>query len=137
MLSGDFCQLPPVPDREKGVEIPATFAFDAKSWDACVGRPVVLKKVFRQKDQRNFIHILLLSGTWLISFSLGFVNMLNAMRFGQLNPEIIQAFRGLSRKVEYTDGLEPTDLYVSFVYSYLAAHRVVILTMSFPKVPYP
>ena len=51
ILSGDFCQLPPVPEREKGAQIPATFAFDAKSWERCVGKPVVLTKVFRQKDQ--------------------------------------------------------------------------------------
>ena len=51
VLSGDFCQLPPVPDADQGVPIPATFAFDAKSWNLCVGKPIVLQKVFRQKDQ--------------------------------------------------------------------------------------
>ena len=51
VLSGDFCQLPPVPDRANGAQQPPTFAFDAKSWERCVGKPVVLTKVFRQKDQ--------------------------------------------------------------------------------------
>ena len=52
VLSGDFCQLPPVPDKDiKGAQIPACFAFDAESWNRCVGDPIVLKKVFRQKDQ--------------------------------------------------------------------------------------
>jgi ATP-dependent DNA helicase PIF1 len=52
VLSGDFCQLPPVPGRDKtGKQILPKFAFDAESWDACVGPPVMLTKVFRQKDQ--------------------------------------------------------------------------------------
>ncbi|GJE87828.1 ATP-dependent DNA helicase PIF1 [Phanerochaete sordida] len=92
ILSGDFCQLPPVPDKGNNGAIPMTFAFDAESWDACVGKPICLKKVFRQKDQV-------------------FVDMLNAMRFGQLSPEMIKAFRALSREVTYSDGIEPTELY--------------------------
>jgi ATP-dependent DNA helicase PIF1 len=52
VLSGDFCQLPPVPGRdEKGNQIAAKFAFDAESWNACVGPPITLTRVFRQKDQ--------------------------------------------------------------------------------------
>ncbi|KAI0733984.1 hypothetical protein C8Q72DRAFT_771378, partial [Fomitopsis betulina] len=89
VLSGDFCQLPPVPDRDKPA---ATFAFDAESWDACVGKPVILHKVFRQKDQ-------------------AFVDMLNSMRFGHLTPETVAAFTQLSRKVTYDDGIDPTDLF--------------------------
>ncbi|KAI0666295.1 hypothetical protein C8Q78DRAFT_984565, partial [Trametes maxima] len=93
VLSGDFCQLPPVPDKSgTGAQIPATFAFDAKSWNRCVGPPVILTQVFRQKDQ-------------------AFVNMLNAMRFGKLHPEAVTAFRNLSREVHYDDGIEPTELY--------------------------
>ncbi|EPT04425.1 hypothetical protein FOMPIDRAFT_1093749, partial [Fomitopsis schrenkii] len=89
VLSGDFCQLPPVPDRDKQS---ATFAFDAESWDACVGQPVILHKVFRQKDQ-------------------AFVDMLNSMRFGHLTPETVTTFMQLSRKVTYDDGIDPTDLF--------------------------
>ena len=52
MLSGDFCQLPPVPGRDAtGKQVVPKFAFDAESWDACVGPPVTLTRVFRQKDQ--------------------------------------------------------------------------------------
>ena len=50
IVSGDFFQLPPVPDHVNGVPVPPTFAFDAKSWYRCLGRPVVLNQVFRQKD---------------------------------------------------------------------------------------
>ncbi|KAH0590267.1 hypothetical protein H2248_012563 [Termitomyces sp. 'cryptogamus'] len=91
VLSGDFCQLPPVSGRDKqGRQISPVFAFDANTWDACVGSPVILTRVFRQKDQH-------------------FIDMLNAMRFGQINDK--SAFTALSRKVEYADGIEPTELF--------------------------
>ncbi|KAF8656392.1 hypothetical protein AX16_002577 [Volvariella volvacea WC 439] len=93
VLSGDFCQLPPVSSRDsKGIQIPAMFAFDARTWSDCVGDPITLNRVFRQKDQQ-------------------FVDMLNSMRFGQLTPAAINAFSKLSRKVQYDDGIEPTELF--------------------------
>ncbi|KAL4268423.1 ATP-dependent DNA helicase PIF1 [Pleurotus pulmonarius] len=93
ILSGDFCQLPPVPNTGKdGQQVPVAFAFEAESWDRCVGRPITLTKVFRQKDQQ-------------------FANMLNAMRFGNLKPEIVEVFQSLSRPVEYDDGIMPTELF--------------------------
>ncbi|KAJ3556482.1 hypothetical protein NM688_g2009 [Phlebia brevispora] len=90
VLSGDFCQLPPVPDRFS--KVATIFSFDAKTWDSCVGKPVTLRKVFRQKEQ-------------------AFVDMLNSMRFGQLTPPAIKTFRDLSREVVYNDGLVPTELF--------------------------
>ena len=92
ILSGDFCQLPPVPERRNGVSIPPTFAFDANTWHQCVGAPITLTRVFRQKDQ-------------------AFVDMLNAMRFGELGGPAIEEFKKLSRPVIYTDGIGPTQLY--------------------------
>ncbi|KAL4244571.1 ATP-dependent DNA helicase PIF1 [Abortiporus biennis] len=92
VLSGDFCQLPPVPDKHGDLENSQVFAFEANTWDRCVGRPVFLTKVFRQKDQ-------------------AFVDMLNAMRFGLLAPATVVKFKGLSRPVVYEDGIEPTDLF--------------------------
>ncbi|TFY61108.1 hypothetical protein EVG20_g7185 [Dentipellis fragilis] len=92
ILSGDFCQLPPVPDRRRGEERLATFAFDSEAWKRCMGKPITLTQVFRQKDKE-------------------FVGMLNGMRFGQLSPETITRFRGLARPVTYDDGIEPTELY--------------------------
>lgn len=110
VLSGDFCQLPPVPGRRDGVQLPTTFAFEAESWDACVGRPVILTRVFRQKDQgslatNNVVTLLLSNVSWS-----AFATMLNAMRYGQLDSATIQKFRQLSRRVDYTDGIEPTEL---------------------------
>ncbi|EGO28447.1 hypothetical protein SERLADRAFT_458857, partial [Serpula lacrymans var. lacrymans S7.9] len=42
---------------------------------------------------------------------LAFVDMLNSMRFGKLDPKSVEAFRKLSRPVKYTDGIGPTQLY--------------------------
>ncbi|PAV21915.1 dna repair and recombination pif1 [Pyrrhoderma noxium] len=92
IISGDFCQLPPVPDRLDGIPVPITFAFEAESWDRCVGLPVILEQVFRQRDST-------------------FVNMLNSMRYGEINEEDEARLRALSREVNYTDGIEPTELY--------------------------
>jgi hypothetical protein len=48
--------------------MPATYAFDAKTWQQCVGRPVVLSRVFRQKDNGTphvFMPIVKLMLQWL------------------------------------------------------------------------
>ena len=50
VLSGDFFQLPPVPDQSYEYRMAATYAFDAKSWSTCVSQPIFLTQVFRQKD---------------------------------------------------------------------------------------
>lgn len=81
-----------MPERRDGVQIPSTFAFEAKTWNQCVGRPIILNKVFRQKDQT-------------------FIDMLNAMRFGELDAKATEDFKKLSRPVKYTDGIGPTQLY--------------------------
>lgn len=91
ILTGDFFQLPPVsatkqPDGGGGL------CFEAKCWPRVIGQCIVLSKIFRQKDNR-------------------LVQMLNAMRIGDLGPEMVQEFKSLARKVEYDDGLEPTELY--------------------------
>jgi hypothetical protein len=55
IVSGDFFQLPPVPDQNNGIPVPATYAFDAETWQLCVGAPVVLSRVFRQKDNGKYL----------------------------------------------------------------------------------
>ncbi|KAI5124476.1 hypothetical protein M0805_008358 [Coniferiporia weirii] len=92
VLSGDFCQLPPVPDLHDGVQLPVTFAFDASSWDSCIGTPIVLNKVFRQRDR-------------------AFVRMLDEMRYGRLDDGSAECFAALCRSVVYDDGIEPTELF--------------------------
>ncbi|KAJ7814140.1 hypothetical protein B0H14DRAFT_2376273, partial [Mycena olivaceomarginata] len=89
VVSGDFLQLPPVPNRIGDEIITPVFAFDAQTWKKCIGRPVTLTRVFRQKDQT-------------------FINLLNAMRFGKI--EDPEPFMALAREVKYTDGIQPTEL---------------------------
>ena len=43
----DFLQLPPV---QKGNEV-KKFCFEVSAWERCVQKTVLLKKVFRQKDE--------------------------------------------------------------------------------------
>lgn len=93
VICGDFLQLPPVPemDGRTSLPIPATFAFASQMWMQCMGRPMFLRQVFRQKD-----HV--------------FVDLLNSLRLGNVTAEIALAIRRLERRVEYADGIEPTDL---------------------------
>jgi len=71
VLSGDFCQLPPVPGRDAtGKQIVPKFAFDAKSWDTCVGPPVTLTRVFRQKDQGFVAFVVVIAPSDTIDCSL-------------------------------------------------------------------
>ncbi|SGY15331.1 BQ5605_C013g07329 [Microbotryum silenes-dioicae] len=86
VVTGDFLQLPPV---AKGVP---TFAFEAKEWNRCIHHTVNLTQVFRQSDTR-------------------FIDMLNEMRFGTLSAKSIAIFKSLSRDPNYTDGIDPTELY--------------------------
>ncbi|KZT67583.1 hypothetical protein DAEQUDRAFT_381722 [Daedalea quercina L-15889] len=72
--------------------VPATFAFDARSWPRCMGMPIVLHQIFRQSDQK-------------------FVDMLESLRFARLSPQIIADLKKLSRPITYTDGIEPTELF--------------------------
>lgn len=89
VMTGDFFQLPPV---SKGSQGDTPLCFEAKCWPAVIKHQIVLSKVFRQKDDR-------------------LVQMLNAMRKGQMPDHIIRQFEALDRTVKYDDGLEPTELY--------------------------
>ena len=46
VLTGDFFQLPPVPDKGKV----AKFAFDASTWSTSIQHTIGLSHIFRQKD---------------------------------------------------------------------------------------
>lgn len=46
VITGDFFQLPPVPDNHKV----AKFAFEAETWNTVIDHTIGLTQVFRQRD---------------------------------------------------------------------------------------
>jgi ATP-dependent DNA helicase PIF1 len=48
VITGDFFQLPPVPDNSTGRAV--KFAFDAGTWSTAIDHTIGLTEVFRQKD---------------------------------------------------------------------------------------
>ena len=88
ILVGDFFQLPPVAKRGE----PMFFCFEAKCWPVVIKKTYILQQVFRQKDDQ-------------------FVRILNEMRVCDLSMRSIDVLNTLSRPVQYTDGVEATELY--------------------------
>ena len=88
VVTGDFFQLPPVPE---GSNREARFAFSAATWNTSIQHTILLTYVFRQRDPE-------------------FARMLNEMRLGKLSPSTIDAFRQLSRPLNFEDSLEATEL---------------------------
>ncbi|EGD97453.1 DNA repair and recombination protein pif1 [Trichophyton tonsurans CBS 112818] len=88
VTTGDFFQLPPVPEGGKE----AKFAFAAGTWNTSIQHTILLTQVFRQRDP-------------------DFANMLNEMRLGRLSPSAIQAFKDLSRPLNCGDNIEATELF--------------------------
>ncbi|KAK4225565.1 ATP-dependent DNA helicase PIF1 [Podospora fimiseda] len=88
VITGDFFQLPPVP--ESGKE--AKFAFDAATWSNSIDHTIGLTEVFRQRDPE-------------------FANMLNEMRLGKISEKTIKNFEALSRPLQFDDGIQVTELF--------------------------
>lgn len=88
VCSGDFFQLPPVSQDNS-----SQFCFQSPSWQRAISHTIILNKVFRQKGDTDLI------------------DMLNALRQGSLDPRMISMFHGLLRKVDYSDGIGPTELF--------------------------
>jgi ATP-dependent DNA helicase PIF1 len=87
IFTGDFFQLPPVPERNTE----SKFVFDAVTWNTCIEHTILLTNVFRQKDEH-------------------FARMLNEMRLGKMSPETVREFKSLSRPLDFHDDLEATEL---------------------------
>lgn len=87
VITGDFFQLPPVPERG-GM---AKFAFEASTWNTCLEHTILLTHVFRQRDAK-------------------FAAMLNDMRLGILSTSTVKAFQDLARPLTFDDDLEATHL---------------------------
>lgn len=92
IITGDFFQLPPVPDSGGDKKREATFAFDASTWNTSIDHTIGLTQVFRQRDPR-------------------FAQMLNEMRLGEISRESEQAFKALSRPLQFNDGVDMASLF--------------------------
>ena len=99
-------------DAVKGERPAPLFAFEAISWPDCVGPPVVLKQVFRQKDESMFNKY---NTTYDCAENVvtAFIKLLNEMRLGRLGFDAKLQLKRLDRRVKYDDGIEPTELYVT------------------------
>lgn len=85
---GDFYQLPPV-SRDRTCQ----YCFQSPSWRRAMSLTLILNKVFRQKGDDELI------------------DMLNALREGTLDNRMVMSFKQLLRRVSYSDGIEPTELF--------------------------
>lgn len=92
IITGDFFQLPPVPDTAGDKKREATFAFDASTWNTSIDHTIGLTQIFRQRDPK-------------------FAKMLNEMRLGEISKETEQAFKALGRRLDFNDGVEMAHLY--------------------------
>lgn len=88
VVTGDFFQLPPVPEKNSAG---AKFAFAAATWNTSIQHTILLTNVFRQADPE-------------------FAGMLNEMRLGKLSPRSIDIFKSLARPLDFHDSLEATEL---------------------------
>lgn len=88
VVTGDFFQLPPVPE---GGNREAKFSFSAATWNTVIQHTILLTHVFRQRDPE-------------------FAAMLNELRLGKPSPSTVEAFRKLSRPLEFHDELDATEL---------------------------
>lgn len=86
---GDFFQLPPVSKEDAP---PALFCFESYAWKRTIKHTIVLKTVFRQKGDLEFI------------------DMLNEMRLGKVSEESAKKFRALERPLP-PDDIEAAELY--------------------------
>ena len=89
VITGDFFQLPPVPEGQNRA---AQFAFEASTWNTSISHTIGLTQVFRQRDPH-------------------FADMLNEMRLGRVSDDTVKAFKDLARPLRFTDGVEATELF--------------------------
>ncbi|CCE62806.1 hypothetical protein TPHA_0D01660 [Tetrapisispora phaffii CBS 4417] len=92
VLTGDFFQLPPVSKKEYNE--PPLFCFESNMWKLCVQKTILLTKVFRQQDNE-------------------LVDILNKIRFGEIEDHMVQRLRSLRNEKRYSDGIKPTELYAT------------------------
>ncbi|CCK72997.1 DNA helicase KNAG_0M01440 [Huiozyma naganishii CBS 8797] len=92
VFTGDFFQLPPVTKRD--AQVVSQFCFETEAWRRCIEKTILLKKVFRQQDDE-------------------LIDILNSIRFGEIEKDMTRAIRSLEREVKYEDGIMPTEIYAT------------------------
>lgn len=92
VLTGDFFQLPPVAKKDEHNVV--KFCFESEMWKRCIKKTILLTKVFRQQDNK-------------------LIDILNAIRYGELTVDIAKTIRNLNRDIDYADGIAPTELYAT------------------------
>ncbi|KAH7327572.1 hypothetical protein B0J17DRAFT_580721 [Rhizoctonia solani] len=86
-------QLPPVQEQSYiDAGIPVRFAFQAREWDWAVPNKFRSTRVFRQHDPK-------------------LVKMLEHMRIEEVSPVSERLLNTLAREVEYSDGIQPVELF--------------------------
>ncbi|KAK4186836.1 PIF1-like helicase-domain-containing protein, partial [Podospora australis] len=107
VITGDFFQLPPVPDHGSREH---KFAFDAATWDMSIDHTIGLTEVFRQKDPGKISCCRIHHPNSTANRFAEFAEMLNEMRLGRISDKTIQNFNALSRPLQFNDGLQVTEL---------------------------
>lgn len=94
VLCGDFYQLPPV-DRKKDKfnEEEVIYAFESKFWQQNIKLQIILKKIFRQQNDKVFL------------------DMLQEVRDGEVSDSTLKKFQSLARPLSIVDGVLPTRLF--------------------------
>ena len=110
VLTGDFFQLPPVPDRDKR---DVKFAFEAQTWATSIDHTIGLTEVFRQRDPGTFYKTRYYYDMYETLTRPEFAGMLNEMRLGKISDRTVQTFKAMSRPLQFDDDLEVTELYVA------------------------
>jgi ATP-dependent DNA helicase PIF1 len=87
ILTGDFCQLPPITEREND------FCFMSKLWNKAIHFNLFLNKIYRQTDHE-------------------FQSMLNKIRVGEKDNSILEMLQRCSfKKINPTALIQPTKLF--------------------------
>ena len=88
VLSGDFCQLPPI-DKQKE----AKFCFESSKWDSCIYNTITFNKIFRQDDP-------------VLQYCL------NEIRMGRCPEDVKNIINDrLGKEYNNDNGIKPTKLY--------------------------
>ncbi|KYQ99890.1 hypothetical protein DLAC_03854 [Tieghemostelium lacteum] len=104
VLSGDFYQLPPVPNLKNDLNAPPDtdqclvkkrkLCFEGEQWASSIEATVELQEIYRQKDTY-------------------FSNILSKIRIGKIDSDIMDALKTCQKPIKIKNGIQPTILYTT------------------------